>query len=122
MGLRDTITNAVSAAFTAVDDLTQTITYNYPGTVVYNPTTGLNTTSSTTVSVKAIFVARPYRYGTDSKVENNSPQILIKASDFTSQLSLNGTFTVSGSRYDIVSWSTDPAQALYTIDVVRSVS
>ena len=122
MSLSTTIKSAIDAAFTAVDDLTQTVTYNAPGTVTYNPTTGQNNTTSTSTNVKALFISQPYNYDMSIKIEESNPQILIKTSDFTQTLSVNGTFTVAGATYNVVSWSTDPATAMYTINVVRSVA
>lgn len=121
MGLSTAIKSAVSAAFTAIDDLTTVVTYNAPGATSYNPTTGQNEASVTTVNVKAVFVTEPSRVDNMQRIALNTPQLLIKTADFTTELSVNGTFTVNGVRYDVVSWRTDPANALYTIDLARSV-
>ena len=121
MALSDTIKNAVDTAFREVDDLTQTVTYTYPGTTSYNPATGRNEGISTSVSVKAVFVSQPYAYDSSIKIEEGTPQILIKTKDFTTTLSTKGSFLVGTEKYDVIDWSVDPANALYTITVVRSV-
>lgn len=121
MGLKTTLKNAVDAAFTIVDDLTQSVIYTNPGITVYNPTTGLNTTTgSTTGTMKAIFISQPRDLDNSSDVERLNPQILIKRTDLTETLTVNGFFTVGSVQYEIVSWDADPSDSLYTIDVARS--
>lgn len=121
MSLLTTLANAVDTAFSVIDDLTQDVIYTNPGVTSYNPTTGLNdTTGSSTTTIKAVFNQQPNDRDRMSDVEKAHPQILMKASDFSQTLTVNGYFTVSGIKYEIVSWKTDPSTSLYTIDVARS--
>ena len=121
MALKDTLANAVNAAFAAVDDITQNVVYTFPGTTVYNPTTGVNdTVGSSTATIKAIFIANPNDRDRNADVEKAHPQLLIKRSDFTQTLAVNGFFTVSGDKFEVVSWNVDPSDSLYTIDIARS--
>lgn len=121
MALSDTLKTAVNIAFSVVDDITTNVVYTNPGTTVYNPTTGTNTTTgSATATIKAIFISQPNNKDMRADVERAHPQILVKQVDFTQTLTVNGYFTVNGAKYQVVSWSVDPSNSLYTIDVVRS--
>jgi hypothetical protein len=121
MALKDTLQNAVETAFTAVADITQDVVYTNPGITTYNTTTGVNdTVGASTSTIKAIFIANPNNLDRMADVEKAHPQLLIKRSDFTETLAVNGYFTVSGDKFEVVSWSVDPSDSLYTIDVARS--
>lgn len=121
MGLKDTLKSAVDTAFSVVDDLTTVVNYTNPGDVIYNPSSGLNTTTGDSVdSIKAIFIEQPSSLDTEADIEKINPQILLKAVDFSFALTVNGYFTVDGVQFEVISWSTDPSNSLYTIDVARS--
>lgn len=120
MGLRATILAAVDAAFLAVGDLAIDATYISPKTGPFNITTGKYADTSTSTAIKVIMSDKPTQDNNADGVEITSPGLIIKANDLSEPITSNGKIIISGITYDIKSWDTDPAGAVYDVKISRS--
>lgn len=120
MGLKETISKAVGSAFSTLKDLTVVATYSEPVVSSYDPITGSNITSSTTSSVIGILTTHSYPSNDILGVVESIPRFIVQTSAFTGTLSIGGIFTIDNYRYEVTSWSVDPANSMYTIDLTRT--
>lgn len=72
MGLRTLISKAAAGAFKAVGDIAELVTYTHVTGEAYNPTNGTVTSTTTSVSVKAVFSAYGALFGADPNIQKET--------------------------------------------------
>lgn len=118
MSLRAVVADAVEAAFNAVGDLKISVVYTPPNTGDFNPATGVYATNTDTVTLDAIKVNTKENDRNRDSTRISDLTILVKAASLGGDPSSNGTFTISSKVYSILAWTSDPAGATYTIDLI----
>lgn len=118
MGMRAAISNAVGAAFTAVGDIAESVTYRRTASA-YNPATGTNTVTNTDKTVSAIFT----RYSQIELARSTGINVTdLKMTVRTSTLALVPNIATdkvvrSSKTFNIIDYSSDPAGATYTLQL-----
>ena len=119
MGLKATIASAVGSAFTALDDIPESVTYRRT-TVGYNPQTGDDTPTDADITVDVVFtryqqfeVDRVMILSTDVKaiVQQSDMGVVVPASDTDSVIRANG------QTFNVLRFSEDPAAATFSMQL-----
>lgn len=128
MGLKATIASAVATAFTALGDIPTSVTYRQPGVTSYNATTGAYVATPVDTAVTAILVEytqSEVKAGTVSASGSESilasdRKAIVQAVDLNGvTLSLADRLVISGVLWDVIDFSTDPADATHTFQIRR---
>ena len=117
MSLRDTIAKAAKTAFNAIGDIKETATYRRTVSV-YNPSTGTNTLTNTDYPLSVVFT----RFE-NLEIDKNVVQVfdvkMLVLVDSMSVVPNTATDKVirGGKTYNVLKWNTDPANAVYTVQL-----
>ena len=118
MSLRATLASVGSVAFAAIGDIAQSASYNRDVTATYNAATGTVSTSSTSVSITAVFskfnqleLNRAGMKATDLKCMIPQSQL-----SFVPDIQKDG-ITYNGKDYSILNVMQDSAGVTYTFQL-----
>ena len=119
MGLKSTFQNAAETIINAFGDIRHTtIAYHSLGTMSYNATLGTMTeTGDSDITTTAIFDEVKSEEVQDRDVLMTDQKLLVANNDISVTPKVGDYVTISGDRYNVVDWLTDPAEALYTLFV-----
>lgn len=117
MGLSATISSAVQAAFTALGDIPQSVTYTSKGTSTYNPTTGAVTSTDTTYTVSMVLESYSSREIDNQIILSTDQKATIPQANLTPTPKVTDTITISSVVWGIVGIGQDPASATWVFQL-----
>lgn len=116
MGLSATIVNAVNAAFTAVGDVKETITYISVVEGGYDHVTDTYADIETTTVIEVPMIAPTEReLGWFPATDVATKKILIKAADLASEPTLRDRVTFEGTTYNVMRTKAVPGRSLFIV-------
>lgn len=116
MSYRSLIQKQVQAAFKQMGDIPLSVTYVGPPT--FDDETS-SVSPGTEQSVPAILSDYTERQIDGVVVQASDRQVLIAAADLSTDVSTDGSIIIENSTYQIVNAATDPAKAMWTVQVRR---
>lgn len=116
MGLASTVSSAVDTAFTAIDDLKETVTFVSLTEGAYNSATDSYADTETEYSVQAPVLAPTERElswfpATDAITR----KIIFKASDIVVVPKLKDQIEIGGVRFEIMRFKSVPGSSIYIV-------
>jgi len=117
MGLKEAFQKAAAAAFNAAGNVKIAITYSSVPNPTYVPATGVVTEAETDYSVNAIREEYKSKEIDNVNIKPKDIKFLILYEDLTIILSTKDYVTIGATRWNVVDWEIDPADALWTIQV-----
>jgi len=118
MGMKSIFQNAAETIIDAFGDVASTLAYHSLGTFSYNPSTGVNTeTGDSDISIKAIPDEIKSEEVQDRDIKMTDRKLLVANNDISVTPKVGDYVTISGDRFNVIDYMTDPAEALYTIYV-----
>lgn len=118
MGLRATIQAATATAFAAVGDLPQDIIIRRPGTLTYDPDTGMNTPGTPTDYPVQAIVSKYRQHEIDGTlVLSTDRKAMIRQAALSITPMTTDKAVIGGIEHTIVDKSQDAAGATWTLQV-----
>ena len=118
MGLTSVFQNAAESIVTAFGDLGHSLSYHSLGSFAYNATTGGQTESGgTDITITAIYDDIKSEEVQDRDIRMTDRKLLVANNDISVTPKVGDYTTISGNRYNVVDYLTDPANALFEIFV-----
>ena len=127
MGLQSTVQKLVGTAFTAIGDLQETVDYTHEGQEPdYDPTLGLVTPDSATVTIQVRAVFTPFKKGDPrlptELVEVGLPGdqlVLVPGIDVTISPTTGDKIVKDDDSWQVKGFTRDPAEGLWKFIVTR---
>ena len=118
MGLQSVFKTAAQTIFTAFGDIPQSVTYTYvSGNPVYNPTTGASTGTTANYTISIIFDQYEAQDVDGVNIIVTDQIAMIPVENLAIVPSNNDYITISSERWNVVSKKTDPAKALWILQI-----
>lgn len=119
MGLKETIEAAVSAGFTALDNLVESVTYQaYQATSAYDPTTGTYTRKETSYTVPGVFLDYKKQDIDGEVIKPHDQRFLFRQASLAVIPGLQDRLVrASGKTWEIISVGEDPAHVTWELQV-----
>lgn len=118
MGLQSVFKSLAQAAFVAVGDIPVSVTYTHvTGNPTYTPATGTVTDSTTDYTVSVVFNQYKAADVDGANILSTDQQALIPVENLGCTPSNHDYMTVDGERWNVVDKETDPAEALWILQI-----
>lgn len=122
MGLRSLIQNATRTAFNAIGDIPVTATYHHTSWGDdFDPATGMREDTGTDESVSIVLMDFMQREDVVDAFEPGDKRGLLRQADLAGGVpDLDDYLVVSGVTWHIIAFSSDPADATWTLHLRRA--
>ena len=117
MGLKEAFQKAAEAAFNAAGNVKTSIVYSSNPNPVYNTGTGVVTESATNYTVNAIREDYKFNDVDNINIKPEDIKLLVLYSELSILLAEKDYVTMNATRWNVVNWQLDPADAVWTIQV-----
>lgn len=118
MGLKETIASAVSAGFTALGNLIETVTYKAQGVSLYDTSTGTFTRVETSFSVSGIFVEYEKKEIDGAIVKVYDQKFLFQQALLTVKPKITDRLLrTDGRHWEVMAVAEDPAHATWELQM-----
>jgi hypothetical protein len=115
MGLKEAFQKAAAVAFNAVGNLKISVVYSSVPNPAYNTSSGVVTESETDYTVNAIREDYEFRDTDGVNIKSTDIKLLILYEDLSiTPLKDQDYITIGGTRWGVVNWQIDPADAVWT--------
>jgi len=117
MGLKEAFQKAAVIAFNAAGNVKTTVVYSSNPNPSYNTSTGKVTEDATNYTINAI--REDYKFDDVDNV-NIKPadiKLLVLHSELSILLAEKDYVTINSTRWNVVNWQLDPADAVWTIQI-----
>lgn len=122
MGLRSTIQNAVTTAFSAIGDIPVTATYHHTAWGDdFDPATGMREDAGTNETVSVVLMDFNKNERLVDGFEPGDKKAMLRQAALTgSDPDFDDYLTISGIKWHIIGISSDPADATWTLSIRRA--
>jgi hypothetical protein len=117
MGLRATIQNAASSAFSALGDIPVSVTYLQVSAGGYNTTTGATTETTVSSTITALITKFEEERITAGQAQQTDRQALILGKDLDFVPKPQDRLTYDSLTYEVYKVEKDPVTAIYKLSI-----
>jgi hypothetical protein len=118
MGLQETFKAAAQTAVAAFGNVGKSVTYtSVSGNAVYDPTTGTSVQPTASHTVTVIFDSYESQEINQTTVRSFDQKAMIPVENLSVTPGLDDYLTSSGVRWNVVNSETDPADALWVLQI-----
>jgi len=119
MGLKETIAGAVSAGFTALGNLVESVTYKAQGaTSAYDVTSGTYLRSETLLTASGLFLEYQKREVDGEQIKPHDQRFLIQQASLTVTPTLQDRILrADGKHWEVIAVKQDPAHVTWELQV-----
>ncbi len=117
MGLREAFQKAAAVAFNAAGNVKTSVVYSSNPNPSYNTATGKVTEGATNHTIDAIREDYKFDDVDNVNIKPEDIKLLVLYSELSILLAEKDYVTMNGTRWNVVNWQIDPANAVWTIQI-----
>lgn len=119
MGLSDAIKAGVSAAFAAIGDIKQTVSYTHDPAGSYDPTTGQVASGGTVYWVQGVSYEYDSHEVNNVSIYSTDRKFIIEAASITFTPKIHDLITIDGAAWRVEDIYKDPIVAIWILQIRR---